>query len=483
MAASCERLGTRWLRPFAPGISETTNISAEIWQALIPDRDERAAYYTKPATAELLANMTTARLKSPRTARYNEVCAGTGTLARATEENIRFRHYATTDEKTSIHADRMNRYIQLTDINPQSMSVATASMTALEPETPFESSAIFAITALGGSLNFLSPTGVSDMEDALIGRNGASGESLVLDPRSVGICCNNDPYFRSRGGAANPIPSAEMQKFRRLANRRIKGVAHGKAGLATFMHVIEHEMLAWESPHGKVLPLTAAHAKSYEGFRKNIENHYVDVIAISTAAGTGVSMSADTNMQEMLLVGTKQRLDPHRDAAGDRAVTCVNLTSTFETKVEAKMFADAIRHAIAEEDDFGDIVVGKVVGTYHKMRGLGEGQPWLSLGTGGDYTTLVAQATSGNAWNPRTAEVTPYALPMSTLGKVTSHGPTHHLIGSIPESRSPSGAFTILSGQRGNELREPLPLVSRINGSGHANLQSNTLRCLAWRPR
>lgn len=426
-----------------PGISETTNISAEIWQALIPDRDERAAYYTKPATAELLANMTTARLESPATARYNEICAGTGTLARATEENIRFRHYATTDDKSSIHAERMENYIQLTDINPQSTSVATASMTALEPGTPFESSAIFAITSPGGSLNFLTKKGVADMGQALIGRNGASAEALILDPATVGICCNNDPYFRARGGAVSPTSSARMQSFRRRADRYQKGVANGQAGLASFMHVIEHELLAWGAPHGKVLPLSAARAKSWEGFRKNIENHYRHVVAICTTAGSGDSMSADTSVQEMLLVATKQQAVPAdpKGVAGEKAVTCVNLTSTFESKVEAKMFADAISYALAEGKDSGEIVVGDVVGTYSRMSGLGDGQPWFALGTSGGYTTLVAQATSGNAWNPASGNVTPYALPMTTVGKLAKRGPTHDLLGCLPTSRSPRGAF------------------------------------------
>lgn len=426
-----------------PGISETTNISAEIWQALIPDRDERAAYYTKPATAELLANTTTARLTSPATSRYDEICAGTGTLARATEENIRFRYYATTDDKSSIHAERMENYIQLTDINPQSTSVATASMTALEPGTPFNSSAIFAITAPGGSLNFLTKEGVSDMEQSLIGRNGAVGESLVLSPRSVHICCNNDPYFRPRGGAVSPISSASMKRFKRQADRLQKGVANGSAGLASFMHVIEHELLADGAPHGKVLPLTAAHAKTWEGFRKNIENHYRNVVVISTAAGSGVSMSADTGMQEMLLVATKQHSDERglKATGGDQAVTCVNLTSTFETKVEAKMFADAITHALSDGSESGEIVAGDVIGTYRKMSGLGDGQPWFALGTDGGYTTLVAQASSGHAWNPKTGETTPYALPMTNLNGLSSHGPTHDLLGCLPKSRSPRGAF------------------------------------------
>ena len=107
------------------GIGVTTNVAAEIWQSMIPDRDQRASYYTKPTTAEILANLTTARLMNPAEARYSEVCAGTGTLARATEENIRFRHYAKASAKTSIHAGRMERCIQLTDLNQQSISVAT----------------------------------------------------------------------------------------------------------------------------------------------------------------------------------------------------------------------------------------------------------------------------------------------------------------------------------------------------------------------
>ena len=429
------------------GISATTNVAAEIWQALIPDRDQRAAYYTKPAVAELLANLTTVRLESPAAANYNEICAGTGTLARATEENIRFRHYANPDNsKDSIHAKRMERCIQLTDINPQSISVATANMTSLEPETGFGSSSIFAITAAGGSLNFLTREGVAGMEDELVGRNGAQSEMLVIDPRTVEIICNNDPYFRPRGGAKSPIGSDAMQAYRRHANRRVKGVANGQAGLATFMHVIEHEMLSYECPHGKVLPLTAARSDAYKGFRQNIENEYCDVIAISTASGDGASMSADTGIQEMLLIGTKHRVPSgmqNTGQYGDRAITCVNLHTTFESKLQAKMFADAIRREVAAGLSSGEIDVGGVVGTYYRMTGLGEGKPWSALGTGGEYTTLTERVTGGAVWNSATNVVTEFALPMTTLGQIAVRGPGDDLIGKVAKSRSPRGAFVI----------------------------------------
>ena len=423
------------------GVSATTNVAAEIWQSLIPDRDQRAAYYTKPATAELLANITTRRLSDPRSAKYNEVCAGTGTLARATEENIRFRHYAKSADKTSIHADRMERFIQLSDINRQSVSVATANLTSLEPQTSFTDSAIFAITNNGGSLNFLLPTGVSNMQARIIGLRGAQNTMLTIDPRTFDICNNNDPYFRARGGADSPIDTKDMQKYKRAADRRLPGVANGQAGLATFMHAIEHLVLDNGRPHGKVLPLTAAHAQTYAGFRKNIENEYCDVIAISTASGDGNSMSADTGIQEMLLIGTKHTSPPMIDPNGDRSVTCVNLTRTFTTKLEAKMFADAIRHEVALGNKSGEIAVGETVGTYYRMSDLGEGNPWSALGPSGDYAILAEYMREGAAWDPRTGATAELALPMATLSDESGIGPTHHLLGCIPASHDPRGAF------------------------------------------
>ena len=437
------------------GVSATTNVAAEIWQSLIPDRDERAAYYTKPATAELLANITTRRLQSPRTAKYNEICAGTGTLARATEENIRFRHYAQSEDKTDIHADRMERYIHLTDINPQSISVATANMASLRPETTFQARAIFAITANGGSLNFLTRRGVSNMIDRLVGYAGEKQEMLTVVPGTIDICNNNDPYFRPRGGARNPIDKEEMQKYKRAADRRKPGVANGQAGLHTFMHVIEHTILGYGCPHGKVLPLSVAHTESSRGVRQNFENEYCDVIAISTAAGEGDSMSADTGIQEMLLIGTKHTPSSTRAQNGDRAVTCVNLTRPFETKLEAKLFADAIRKEIALDKQSGEIMVGAIAGTYYRLSNLGDGAPWSVLGVSGDFGILTALLIDGSAWNAATGELAKFAIPMTTLGKVATRGTGDDLIGKIAGSRSPRGAFVIHEDDNAKNRKNP----------------------------
>ena len=103
----------------------------------------------------------------------------------------------------------MESHIRLTDINQQSVSVATANMAALEPETAYRTNAIFAITAEGGALNYLTERGVSDMLDSLIGRDGKRSDMLVLERRSADLCNNNDPYFRAGRGMASATRSAK----------------------------------------------------------------------------------------------------------------------------------------------------------------------------------------------------------------------------------------------------------------------------------
>ena len=447
-------------RYIGSGISATTNVAAEIWQSLIPDRDQRAAYYTKPATAELLTNLTIPLLTGDLSQiNYNEICAGTGTLARAAEENLRFRHYAGVElppdgktPKPSIHARRMENHIQLTDINPQSISVATANMASLEPEAPFRHSTIFAIPAHGGALNYLSKNGIADMSTKLQGSHGELGAMMTLLPGVAGLCCNNDPYFRPRSGAANPIDSKEMKGYKAYGEKKVKGVINGQAGLATYMHTIEHFMLADQAAHGKVLPLTAAHAESWKGFRRNIENEYREVTVLCTAASDGASMSADTNLQEMLLTGTKTQKD-----AGDHAVACINLTKPFATRVEAKIFADAIRQELNKNLPEGEILIGKnqSIGTYHRMTELGKGQPWSSLGSSGPFTLLTDKATKGYAWDPSTGKSLPFALEMTTLSGVSAKGPTHDLLGCIPASRDPRGAFTMIPKEKAESYQNP----------------------------
>ena len=437
------------MNAISAGISATTNVAAEIWQSLIPDRNERAAYYTKPITAVMLANLTVPRLADPAAARYNEICAGTGTIARATEECIRFRHYAATDDKASIHARRMENYIRLTDINQQSVSVATANMAALEPDTPYRTNAIFAITAAGGALNYLTERGVSDMQDALIGRDGKRSDMLVLERHTADLCNNNDPYFRAGGdGVRNPISETLMREYKRRADRRVPGVANGMAGFVTFMQVIEHELLNYGGVQGKVLPLAAARADSYTGFRRHLERDYRDLIAIS-----GIPGSADTSIEEMLVVGAKAG----PDEGGDRAVTCINLTRDFTAKIEAKMFADAIRREMAKGRQSGDIDVGGKAGSYYKIFAAGDGKPWLAIARGseGKFPVLTTNVTQGMAWDPGSNEVVSFTLPMTTLGEMMVPGPSESLIGCFAGSRSPRGAFVMHPADPGKNQRNP----------------------------
>ena len=208
------------------------------------------------------------------------------------------------------------------------------------------------------------------------------------------------------------------------------------------MCVIEHKWLKPGAPHGKVLPLSAAHASEHAGFRSHFERQYSDIIAVCTAAGDGASMSADTGMQEMLLIGTKLDHRETKSESDQRSVMCVNLTQSFTTRVEAKMYADAIRREASSGNSEGEIVVGTRVGTYIRETGLCNGRPWVTLGASGDYAKLSAHINNGYVWNPITGGVTKFALDMTTLESIVFVGDGFDTIGSTSDSR---GAFKIVS--------------------------------------
>ena len=66
------------------------NFAGELWQRLVTDREERAAHYTKPEVAELLATLAAQRFDDRSvdeiaTLNLMDAASGTGTLIGAGE--------------------------------------------------------------------------------------------------------------------------------------------------------------------------------------------------------------------------------------------------------------------------------------------------------------------------------------------------------------------------------------------------------------
>ena len=98
------------------------NFAGELWQRLVIDREERAAHYTKPTVAELLASLSAQRFSGRdaddigRLTLMDAAC-GTGTLLGAGERALRRLYALKGGRDTELHRKRMENHIIALDVN------------------------------------------------------------------------------------------------------------------------------------------------------------------------------------------------------------------------------------------------------------------------------------------------------------------------------------------------------------------------------
>ena len=98
------------------------NFAGELWQRLVGDREERAEHYTKPEIAELLATVSSLRLRSrsagemARLHLMDAACV-TGTLIGAGERSLRRLYALKGGRDPELHRKRMEEYIIVLDVN------------------------------------------------------------------------------------------------------------------------------------------------------------------------------------------------------------------------------------------------------------------------------------------------------------------------------------------------------------------------------
>ena len=116
-------------------------LGAELFPKLASDRKESAAFYTQPATAELLAALTIRRSDKPdsewarsdvlRRAIIADLACGTGALLRAGYSRVRTLHEwagGTEDSVSELHRGGMEFGLRGTDISPIAAHLTLASL-------------------------------------------------------------------------------------------------------------------------------------------------------------------------------------------------------------------------------------------------------------------------------------------------------------------------------------------------------------------
>lgn len=420
------------------------NFAGELWQRLVNDREERAAHYTKPEVAELLATLAAQRFNDrsvDETASLNlmDAASGTGTLIGAGERALRRLYLLKGGNDPNLHRKRMENHIIALDVDGIAGTLTAKRLTDMEVTQDYHDCRIAVVTHESGSLCLLNPesTGISDM----LGSGGrgmspdqdAKNGTVRIPVGSVDWVLMNPPYSRPRKGRRQATTG--LAPLRAIASKYGWKMSHGQAGLGSDFGNMSNIRLGPQGVFAHVLPLTAAHAGSWTQWRIGIEKHFEDITIISNTSSSELqSMSADTQMSEMLVIATKRKKRPDRWIPTE--LFCVNLSNAPSTMAEG--------YSLSRE--VSEIPISlrsgtKPWGNWTRVRQRGPGDPWGAIGNRNvDLIAVSESLLDGKVYDPDLFVETPLSLPTMTLGDLAGTGPTHHTIG-YPTEGDPIGAF------------------------------------------
>ena len=461
-------------------------IGAELFPRILEDRKEVAAFYTTPATAELLCSLLI-REEDPHdwsdkkvlvSLRFADLACGTGTLVRAAYRRIRSFlevHGASELDLATLHKDAMEHAITAADISPIATHLTNSSMAMMGYGEPYthtnigwvsvgESVARRTKESTAGSLEFLMHDDLVDIFSNLghtVGGGKTESHPIRVERNTLDYVVMNPPYSRTRGGqSAFDIAGLTKDNRQRCQKRWStllkKQPAKKTAGMAASFLCLAREKVKPGGRIGFVLPLSAAFAESWGVTRQMLLQDFKEIVAVSRGGSGGrddrESLSADTHLAEMLLVATRRELN---DVANKANVRCVVLNRIPVRSGEAGEYGRSIASALSEisrqgEPIFvGDDEVGRIV----DFSATGE-EPWSHLGVlNPDLAVAARMLTDGVLCDIDGAGMR-YDVEMSTIGEVFHVGPTHDLIGH-PSGGDPRGGFTFYKITREAEREGP----------------------------
>lgn len=431
------------------------SVVGRLFGKLIADRKFLATFYTRPASAALLAELAVSRLDvdwSDSTAvtdlRIGDMACGTGALLTAAYRRVMERHRVSGGSGAAIHRAMVEEVIVGCDIMPAAVHLTAARISGEHPDIgytstktwvmPYGKTERFGKTEYRiGSLDLLA----GDRVPALWGDGTlavtASGEapqtSADIPNESLCIAIMNPPFTRSTGheaeriGVSNPAfagldnePEVQrrMSKAVTAVRKRLKWdtAAHGNAGIASDFIDLGHAKLKPGGMLALVLPASFVSGASWANARRLLAAFYdgIEVWSIAEHAqdgSEGRAFSADTGMAEVIVVATR-RVEPARSSKRSSASHVV-LSDTPRSRLEAVEVARATSATKAD----GEIAVGLSNVGWRISADFGPdavGHP------SGVSRYEVAKAASclveGTLRLPRLAVVAAGLVPLSSLG-------------------------------------------------------------------
>ena len=376
---------------------------------------------------------------------------------RAAYRHIRRRHEDAGGTAEDLHRAMIEQSITGLDINALASHMTAAGISTTEIATEYHTARIAAVAVLGGStgsLELLESEQITDITGQLARTATSDLEQPVIIPvphHSQDLVIQNPPYSRARGDrrmfdVTGITEKSRQRSVKRLTNMRnnLRSAGNemidGQAGLGADFSALAGKKLKPSGIFATVLPLTAAHAESWEGFRRTIENEYRDITAVTFTAHQGAMMSADTYMNEMLLVATRRAKDDVTEAS---RIVCVNISEVPQSVTESYWYAKWINDIRPSDSGSGVIhEAGKRIGSWTTITPPSAGFPWFAVGMQNHHIAAVAsELIAGRLYSPENRVRREISLSITTLDRVAHIGPTHDLIGH-PRGGDGRGAFT-----------------------------------------
>ena len=468
------------------GVTTVHDLAGQMFGELIADRKFLATFYTRPASAALLAELAVARLDvdwgnpdAVKALRIADLACGTGALLSAAYRAVASRHRRAGGDDEAIHREMLERALVGADIMPAATHLTASMLSSAHPTMTFARTRIHTMPygdqrdendetkgVYIGSLDLIA----SDEQPSLFGTgehvlhghgevavNAISaqdiGDILRLPHNSVDLMIMNPPFQRPtnpevRTGDA-PIPSfagfgnsPEEQRKMSDSLRRINSglstrAGHGNAGLASNFIDLTHVKLKSGGILALVLPATALSGGAWEPARALLEREYRDVTIITiTATGPGrAAFSADTKIAETLIIATKRESHPDTGVTPTPALY-VNLDERPRSIAEAAEIARVV-DGLSDERESGLLTVGEDVVARYIHSAVGNG------GTGqlreDSLATAALALARGTLRLPRLRDELP--VPVVPLGELGQRGLLDRDIYGVNPDGAPRGPF------------------------------------------
>ncbi len=450
------------------GVENAHDLTGRIFQRLIADRKYLATFYTRPASASLLARLAVSKMQNVDWAnaeaigklRIGDFACGTGALLSAVYEQIAARHERAGGDTAALHKTMMEEVLYGCDVMPSAVHITGSTLSGVEPSVGYENSRLYTMpygpmedgSVAIGSLELLQSSDVLTLINLgdSAKRTGSAGEQTAAQVRAevpddgFDLVIMNPPFTSdtkhrdSADGVLNAAFAAfdasrsDQSKMAGRLKRFAAGMAyHGHAGLGSAFASLAARKLRPGGVIAMVLPFTATNGSSWAKFRELLAAQFTDLSIVSiTDKGHGISFSSDTGIAECLVIGRKTALNEEPAARG----TFVSLRSRPASFVESQEISSAIFNSelsrSLEDGPYGgvpifagDDLVGELLNAPVGIQETG----WKA---GRILDASVAQTahalSTGRLWLPGQAHA--QSLPIKLLKEVGERGPDSQLL-------------------------------------------------------